>query len=98
MTCEQFICYSDKNDAFFGKKNIVEYISYSSLNSAKESTVLGTKEVVALTQQVSKIKKYMYHKKKKELNNIPYHEYALDFEFKLVGQYRELYIKQMRPF
>ena len=98
VTCEQFICYSDKNDAFFGKKNIVEYISYSSLNSAKESTVLGTKEVVALTQQVSKIKKYMYHKKKKELNNIPYHEYALDFEFKLVGQYRELYIKQMRPF
>ena len=98
VTCEQLICYSDKDDAFYGEKEIVEYISYSNILEPSEKSVLSTDEVIDLTRSLSKIKKYMYQRNKKTLRKIPYYEYGLDFEFKLFGKSRQLYIKQMRPF
>ena len=98
VTCEQLICYSDKDDAFYGEKEIVEYISYSNILERSEKSVLSTDEVIDLTRCLSKIKKYMYQRNKKALRKTPYHEYGLDFEFKLFGKTRQLYIKQMRPF
>jgi hypothetical protein len=98
VTCEQLICYSDKDDAFYGEKEIVEYISYSNILEPLEKSVLSTDEVIDLTRCLSKIKKYMYQRNKKALRKTPYHEYGLDFEFKLFGKTRQLYIKQMRPF
>jgi phosphoenolpyruvate synthase/pyruvate phosphate dikinase len=98
VTCEQLICYSDKDDAFYGEKEIVEYISYSNILEPSEKSVLSTDEVIDLTRCLSKIKKYMYQRNKKALRKTPYHEYGLDFEFKLFGKTRQLYIKQMRPF
>jgi hypothetical protein len=98
VVCEQLICYSDKNDSFYGVKEIVEYISYSNILPASEKSVLSTEEVIELTKSLSKIKKYMYQRNKKTLRKTPYYEYGLDFEFKLFGKSRQLYIKQMRPF
>lgn len=98
VTCEQMICYSDKNDAFYGEKEIVEYISYSNILNTSELAVLSTDEVINLTSSLSKIKKYIYQKNRKKIRNLTYYNFGLDFEFKLFGSERQLYIKQMRPF
>jgi len=92
------ICYSDKNDAFYGEKEIVEYISYSNILNTSELAVLSTDEVINLTSSLSKIKKYIYQKNRKKIRNLTYYNFGLDFEFKLFGSERQLYIKQMRPF
>ena len=97
-TCEQMICYSDKNDSFYGKKNIVEYLSYSSLLPDNTQRVLTTHEVTLLTQEISRIKKAYYDKFYKESSTDTYYNYGLDLEFKVYGPNRQLYIKQVRPF
>ena len=60
-TCEQMICYSDKNDSFYGK-NIVEYLSYSNILPDTIDQVLSTNEVNLLTREISQIKKAYYDK------------------------------------
>ena len=97
-TCEQMICYSDKNDSFYGKKNIVEYLSYSNILPDTIDQVLSTNEVTLLTREISQIKKAYYDKFHKKSNNDTYYNYGLDLEFKIVGLNRQLYIKQIRPF
>ena len=98
ITCEQLICYSDKNDSFYGKKNIVEYLSYSSILPDSMKQVLTTKEVTLLTQEISKIKKSYYEKFHNESSTTTYYNYGLDLEFKIYGPQRQLYLKQIRPF
>ena len=98
VICEQVICYSDKNDAFYGKKDIVEYLSYSNITIEEGAQVLKDKEVVQITRQLSKIKKYLYDIEFKHKGKPTYYNFALDFEFKLYGDTRKLYLKQMRPF
>lgn len=98
ITCEQLICYSDKNDSFYGKKNIVEYLSYSSILPDSMKQVLTTKEVTLLTQEISKIKKSYYDKFHNESSTTTYYNYGLDLEFKIYGPQRQLYLKQIRPF
>ncbi len=98
VTCEQLICYSDKNDSFYGKKNIVEYLSYSSILPDSMKQVLTTKEVTLLTQEISKIKKSYYDKFHNESSTTTYYNYGLDLEFKIYGPKRQIYIKQIRPF
>ena len=55
VTCEQMICYSDKNDSFYGKKKIVEYLSYSNVLPNGLHQVMRTHEVTLLTEEISKI-------------------------------------------
>ena len=98
ITCEQMICYSDKNDSFYGKKNIVEYLSYSNILPDSIDQVLSTNEVTLLTSEISQIKKLYYDKFHKKSSNDSYYNYGLDLEFKVVGLARQLYIKQIRPF
>ena len=98
INCEQVICYSDKNDAFYGKKDIVEYLSYSNITHEAGAQVLKDKEVVHITQQLSKIKKHLYGKEFNHKVKPAYYNFALDFEFKIFGDKRKLYLKQMRPF
>ena len=98
ITCEQMICYSDKNDSFYGKKKIIEYLSYSNILPDHLSQVLTTEEVVTLTSEISKIKNKLYKLYKKNNEDLPYFEYGLDLEFKIYGENRTLYIKQIRPF
>tara|TARA_B110000046_G_scaffold175449_1_gene200134 strand:- start:1247 stop:3139 length:1893 start_codon:yes stop_codon:yes gene_type:complete len=98
VTCEQVICYSDKNDAFYGKKEIVEYLSYSNITPEAGGQVLKDAELVKLTRQLAKIKKHLYYKENKKTEKGTYYDFGLDFEFKLYGETRTLYLKQMRPF
>ncbi len=98
VTCEQVICYSDKNDSFYGKKNIAEYLSYSNVLPNAEKQVLSTEEVTTLTKEISKLKKELYKRNNIQETNTPYYEYGLDLEFKIYGDDRQIYIKQIRPF
>ena len=95
INCEQLICYSDlryKNDSFYGKKNIVEYLSYSNILPDSIETVLTSSEVNQLTREVAKIKKKLYNNFKKNNKKISYHEYGLDLEFKIYGKERNIYL------
>lgn len=93
--CEQVICYSDKNDSFFGKKSIVEYLSYSNILPSGTEKVLLDSEINSLTSEIAVLKKKYYDLKKPKET---YYNYGLDIEFKIVGEDREIYIKQIRPF
>ena len=98
VTCEQMICYSDKNDSFYGKKKIVEYLSYSNMLPDSLDKVMLTKEVTLLTEEISKIKMAYYSKFHDQNKEGTYYNYGLDLEFKIYGSERQLYIKQIRPF
>ncbi|MDC0272460.1 PEP/pyruvate-binding domain-containing protein [Crocinitomicaceae bacterium] len=98
VTCEQMICYSDKNDSFYGKKKIVEYLSYSNMLPDSLDKVILTKEVTLLTEEISKIKMAYYSKFHDQNKEGTYYNYGLDLEFKIYGSERQLYIKQIRPF
>ena len=92
------ICYSDKNDSFYGKKKIVEYLSYSNMLPDSLDKVMLTKEVTLLTEEISKIKMAYYSKFHDQNKEGTYYNYGLDLEFKIYGSERQLYIKQIRPF
>ncbi|MDB3904891.1 PEP/pyruvate-binding domain-containing protein [Crocinitomicaceae bacterium] len=98
VSCEQMICYSDKNDSFYGKKKIVEYLSYSNVLPDGLNQVMHTNEVTLLTEEISKIKKAYFDKFHDKQNGGTYYNYGLDLEFKIYGDERQLYIKQIRPF
>ena len=101
VNCDQLICYSDiryKNDSFYGKKNIIEYISYSNILPDSIQTVLTSAEVNLITRETAKIKKKLYRSFSKKNKGISYHDYALDIEFKIYDEERNIYLKQIRPF
>ena len=85
-------------NSFYGKKNIVEYLSYSNILPDSIETVLTSSEVNQLTREVAKIKKKLYNNFKKNNKKISYHQYGLDLEFKIYGKERNIYLKQIRPF
>ena len=93
--CEQVICYSDKNDSFYGKKSIVEYLSYSNILPQGIEKVLLDSEINKLTREIAVLKKVYYDLKKPKET---FYNYGLDLEFKIVGSNRDIYIKQIRPF
>jgi hypothetical protein len=95
VVCEQVISYSDKNDSFLGNKAIVEYLSYSNILPTGVTSVLKDDEIVKLTRDIAVIKQIYYQRKGV---TVPYYEYGLDLEFKIVGSSRTLYVKQIRPF
>lgn len=95
VICEQVICYSDKYDDFLGNKSIVEYLSYSNILPQGVKSVLKDEEIVKLTRDISVIKQQYYQRKGIK---IPYYDYGLDLEFKIVGSTRMVYLKQIRPF
>ncbi|UUW06919.1 PEP/pyruvate-binding domain-containing protein [Flavobacterium plurextorum] len=87
--CEQFIAYhfnSGTNDDDFD----VDYTSISNLNN--NEPLLSRKEMSRLFLVSSKIEEKMYRYWRKNT----YH--PVDIEFKIVGENRDLYIKQVRPF
>ena len=98
VTCEQMICYSDKNDSFYGKKKIVEYLSFSNMLPDSLDKVMLTSEVALLTAEISKIKMAYYEKFHNAARIDSYYNYGLDLEFKVFGPNRQIYIKQVRPF
>lgn len=96
ISCDQLICYSESDLDFFRKKDIIEYISHSTFTNGKP--VLSQEEVVHLTEQLARIKKYYYWNVAGNARKSEYKDFGLDIEFKLDGDNRQLYIKQVRPF
>jgi pyruvate,water dikinase len=87
--CEQFVAYhlnSGTDDDDFD----VDYTSNSNLNN--NEPLLSRKEMSRLFFVSSKIEEKMYRYWRKNL----FH--PVDIEFKIVGENRDLYIKQVRPF
>lgn len=87
--CEQFVAYhfnSGTNDDDFD----IDYTSISNLNN--NQPLLSRKEMSRLFLVSSKIEEKMYRYWRKNT----YH--PVDIEFKIVGENRDLYIKQVRPF
>ena len=87
--CEQFTAYylpSQTKDEEFN----VDYTSNSNLNN--NEPLLSRKEMIRLNLVSQKIETQMNrYWKKNRLNPV-------DIEFKIVGENRDLYIKQVRPF
>ncbi|SHL91237.1 PEP/pyruvate-binding domain-containing protein [Flavobacterium saccharophilum] len=87
--CEQFTAYylpSQNKDEEFN----VDYTSNSNLNN--NEPLLSRKEMIRLNLVCQKIESQMNrYWKKNRLNPV-------DIEFKIVGENRDLYIKQVRPF
>lgn len=87
--CEQFVAYhlnSGNNDDDFD----VDYTSNSNLND--NEPLLSRKEMSRLFVVSKKIEEKMYRYWRKN----QFH--PVDIEFKIVGENRDLYIKQVRPF
>ena len=94
VTCDQVICYSGSSSKLYNEKRIVEIISHSNLNNGK--LVMTEAEIITLSEQLEKIKKHYYYNVYKSKQK--YLDFGLDIEFKLDGENRELYIKQVRYF
>lgn len=94
ITCDQVVCYETENtNIIYGKKEIIEVITTSSLNNGK--LTMTNEEIVKLTHELDAIKKYFYHKVYNKTDS--YAKFGLDIEFKL-DKDRNIYIKQARPF
>lgn len=87
--CEQFIVYHFNNGTSETDFD-VDYTSNSNLNN--NEPLLNLKEISNLFLVSKKIETKMYRYWRKNL----FH--PIDIEFKLVGEKRDLYIKQVRPF
>lgn len=87
--CEQFVAYHF-NDGDDEKDFDIDYTSNSNLNN--NEALLSIKEMVNLYHVSKKIEVKMYRYWRKN----QFH--PVDIEFKIVGDKRDLYIKQVRPF
>lgn len=87
--CEQFVAYhfnDGKDDTDFD----IDYTSNSNLNN--NEPILSRKEMSNIFNVSKKIETKMYRYWRKN----QFH--PVDIEFKIVGEKRDLYIKQVRPF
>lgn len=94
VTCDQLICYAESDLSFFKERGTVEYISHTSLKSGEP--VLTKDQVVFLTEQLARIKKYYYWNVGGNSRKYDYKDFGLDIEFKIDGPDDRLYIKQVR--
>lgn len=96
VDCDQLLCYSNSEIDFFKDRNIIEYITRSSLLDGR--SVLTDEQVIHLTKQLEKIKRFYYTEVSHHFDDLGYGAYALDVEFKFDGPEKTLYIKQVRPY
>lgn len=92
VQCDEFICYPDESVSVYGRQEAgIDIINYSSLNNGK--LVMTEDEIQHLANVLELIKRRYArtHYSKQSYFNL-----ALDLEFKLDKETRQLYIKQMR--
>lgn len=89
VSCEQFTVY-DFNETDFAKPLEIDYSSQSNLNENKP--VLSSKEIDNLYFSIKKIQRELAKFWSKSYYR------PIDVEFKIVGNTRELYIKQVRVY
>jgi phosphoenolpyruvate synthase/pyruvate phosphate dikinase len=93
VICDQLICYPQEANELYNNKNDIDVITISNLNNG--NLTMTEAEIQNLADQLDIIKQYF--------NNhfyprIEYLDFGLDIEFKLDGEQRVLYIKQVRFF
>jgi hypothetical protein len=94
IECDEFICYPDEKTSFYGQtKGGVDIINYSSLNGGE--LVMTTEEIQYLANVLEQIKRRYLRTRYIKTS---YFNFALDIEFKLDKDTRQLYIKQMRVY
>lgn len=91
VVCDQFVCYPNDANIIYKGKNAVDIITQSNLNNNK--LVMTEPEIQILADKLEIIKKYFISH---TFTSKSYLDFGLDVEFKLDGDNRELYIKQVR--
>lgn len=92
-TVEQFICYPKSIGKAYEKGGLTELITYSNLSP--DASLLSPDEQQNLADQLDLVKQHFFDK---DLRVSIYRDYGLDVEFKIDGESRLLYFKQVRPF
>ena len=93
VICDQIICYPATLNNMYDENNTIEIITVSSLSIG--NLLMKPDEILNLANQLEKIKKHFYYSPYK---GGEYIDFAMDIEFKLDGESRQLYIKQARIF
>lgn len=92
-TCDQFICYPPSKDYLSTFSGTIEIITTSSENNG--NLTMTKDEIDLLAKQLEVIKRYIYNRTATVKG---YTDFGLDIEFKIDGENRRLYIKQVRPY
>lgn len=93
VTCDQFLCFPSSSNPIYKDKIVVDVLTYSSLNN--NQLVMTEPEIQNLANQLAIIKR---HFTGPDMNAWTYTRIGYDVEFKLDGESRQLYIKQVRPY
>ncbi|MGB0849900.1 MAG: PEP/pyruvate-binding domain-containing protein [Bacteroidia bacterium] len=93
VTSDQFICFPEMNigPSLYSDKDVIEIINTSSLSDG--TLLLSDKEIVNLANQLYAVKRYFSNR---SMLSSSYLDTGFDVEFKLDGDDRQLYIKQVR--
>lgn len=94
ISCEQIAIVNEMTYSAFNES--VEYIRFSSLNDYKP--VLSPEDLQKIQRAVAVIKRDFWSREPMRVRMRGYENYGLDLEFKLMGEERTLYIKQIRPY
>ena len=93
VTCDQITIIHELEFSHFNRS--VEYIGTSSLTDG--SPILSEQELIAIEKAVEVLKKHYWNSQPKlRLYFKEYENFGLDIEFKLEGDTRQLYFKQVR--
>lgn len=93
VICDQFICYPENANPIFNNKNAIDIITYSNLNN--NQLVMTEAEIKNLANQLDIIKEHFVGI---AVDPYTYLKIGLDVEFKIDGNKRTLYIKQVRSY
>jgi len=93
VICDQLICYPQEANELYNNKNDIDVITISNLNNG--NLTMSEDEIQNLANQLDIIKHYF---KNHFYPRIEYLDFGLDVEFKLDGEQRVLYFKQVRFF
>lgn len=92
IQCDEFMCYPDETVSIYGKQEAgIDIINFSSLNGGE--LVMTEAEIQQLANTLELIKRRYA---RTHYTKQTYFDLALDLEFKLDKDTRQLYIKQMR--
>ena len=93
VICDQFLCFPAKSNKIYQDKIVIDIITYSSINN--NELVMSETEIQNLANQLEIIKKHFVDP---DTDAWTYLRIGFDVEFKLDGENRQLYIKQVRPY
>lgn len=95
VVADHYIAFTNSEIGFTNQNVSIDWVSRSNISKVK--SVLSDDEIENLMKSLSIIKNGFYTKSV-YFDGISYYDFALDVEFKIVGENRELYIKQVRRF